>query len=33
MFTSEKKIPKTFKSNICGFFFFIFIFYEIDENQ
>lgn len=32
MFTSEKKIPKTFKSNICGFFF-LFFFYEIDENQ
>lgn len=32
MFTSEKKIPKTFKSNICGFFLF-FYFYEIDENQ
>lgn len=30
MFTSEKKIPKTFKSNICGGFFY---FYEIDENQ
>lgn len=28
----KKKIPKTFKSNICGFFLF-FYFYEIDENQ
>lgn len=29
-----KKIPKTFKSNVCGFFVcLVFFFYEIDENQ